>query len=146
MANEIDPSTYIAEAIYRLEHSVTYAPECEVRDKQTDLIREVLAECLRPALAELERREKTATVPNETAASMRTLGPLMGVMRRKTYGLPIVEQSEAAALLDSAALALVDGEPVLATEEEIREALAYRHREQDAAALNVERAESMEER
>jgi hypothetical protein len=146
MENEIDPAAHIEEAIARLEKSVTYAPECEVRDAQTDLIREVLDECLKPALAEMERREKAATVPNETAASMRTLGPLMGVMRRKTYGLPIVEQSEAAALLDSAARSLVGGEPVLATAEEISEALAYRHREQDAAAMKVGRAESIEER
>ena len=156
----IDPAAHIEEAIYRLKHSVEYPPECEVHDAQTDLIREVLDECLRPALAELERRENrltlmsdalqristehqsyeengsgqygigitdghrcaaitartalAATVPNETAASLRTLGPLMSVLRK---------QSKSAALLDSAARSLVDGEPVLATAEEISEAL-----------------------
>jgi hypothetical protein len=149
MENEIYPAAHIEEAIARLEHSVTYAPECEVRDEQTDLIREVLAECLKPALAELERREKAADLPIygpcencggrtdedgechtcrdwggtdkriETAASLRTLGPLMGVLRK---------QSKSAALLDEAALALVDDEPVLATAEEISEALSMEER------------------
>ena len=57
----------------------------------------------------------------EIAASMTTLGPIF----RSIFNGP--ERSESSSLLDSAARSLVDGEPVLATAEEISEALEASH-------------------